>query len=357
MNLFLQQIICYFAAVMKHPFYISLLLGCLLGWAACTGPVIIEEGDNDINVNVDNNEGENESPIVWEPVPIVHEGTYASPYSIAEAQTLGRGKSVWIEGYIVGSVSGSMKNGCDYTAENAVASNVLLADAFPTGSEYDHLFCMPVELPNGSIERDDLNLYDNPNNYHRKLRIEGDITQYYKVAGIKNITGYTFGDEEDEDENVNDNEDIEKEEDTTEKPEEPNDPNATRKDTLTIAEGIKIQNKGEQPYIKGYIIGFYNGSSIVFNPTTEQISSRAQYNVVLADNIKETDWRNVIIVELTKKTALQRDINLKDNPQNLYRLLTVKGMLREYNDDTGYHGCMDTESAYKDIEDYYFAIE
>ena len=89
MNLFLQQIICYFAAVMKHPFYISLLLGCLLGWVACTGPVIIEEGDNDINVNVDNNEGESESPIVWEPVPIVHEGTYASPYSIAEAQTLG----------------------------------------------------------------------------------------------------------------------------------------------------------------------------------------------------------------------------------------------------------------------------
>ena len=205
MNLFLLQIICYFAAVMKHPFYISLLLSCLLGWVACTGPVIIEEGDNDINVNIGNNEGESEPPIVWEPVPIVHEGTYASPYSIAEAQTLGRGKSVWIEGYIVGSVSGSMKNGSIYTAENAVASNVLLADAFPTGSEYDHLFCMPVELPNGSIERDDLNLYDNPTNYHRKVRIEGDITQYYKVAGIKNITGYTFGNEEDEDENVNDN--------------------------------------------------------------------------------------------------------------------------------------------------------
>ena len=344
MNLFLQQIICYFAAVMKHPFYISLLLGCLLGWVACTGPVIIEEGDNDINVNVDNNEGESESPIVWEPVPIVHEGTYASPYTIAEAQTLGRGQSVWIEGYIVGSVSGSMKNGSIYTAENAVASNVLLADAFPTGSEYDHLFCMPVELPNGSIERDDLNLYDNPTNYHRKLRIEGDIAQYYKVAGIKDITGYTFGDEEDEDENVNDNEDIEKEEDTPEKPEEPNDPNATRNDTLSIAEGIKMQKEEgyEQARIRGYIVGYAKGNnSIVYLDATTETTKATKENVVLADDINERDNAKVIIVKLPKG-IIRDEVNLYDHPQNLHKRLTVSGMMTPYY---GLAGCTGTLGA------------
>ena len=353
MNLFLQQIICYFAAVMKHPFYISLLLGCLLGWVACTGPVIIEEGDNDINVNVDNNEGESEPPIVWEPVPIVHEGTYASPYTIAEAQTLGRGQSVWVEGYIVGSVSGSMKNGSIYTAENAVASNVLLADAFPTGSEYDHLFCMPVELPDGS-ERDDLNLYDNPNNYHRKLCIEGDITQYYRVAGIKDITGYTFGDKEDNDDNENESESESKNENEEKEPDTPHDPDATRKDTLSIAEGIKA--KGEQVYIRGYIVGYYNNSYIRFNPSAEEINNLARNNIVLADDINERDENNVIIVELPTKTALREQVNLKDNPQNLNRVLTVKGTMEDFR-DTDYHGCAKTLSGLLDDEDYYFSIE
>lgn len=326
---------------MKHPFYISLLLSCLLGWVACTGPVIIEEGDNDINVNDDNNGGESEPPIVWEPVPIVHEGTYASPYSIAEAQTLGRGKSVWIEGYIVGSVSGSMKNGSIYTAEKAVASNVLLADAFPTGSEYDYLFCMPVELPDG-FERDDLNLYDNPDNYHRKLRIEGDITQYYRVAGIKNITGYTFGDEDDDDdnesENENENENEEKEPDT------PHDPDATRKDTLSIAEGIKMQKEDgyEQARIRGYIVGYAKGNnSIVYLDATTEITKTAQENVVLADDINERDNAKVIIVKLPKG-IIRDEVNLYDHPQNLHKRLTVTGMMTPYY---GLAGCTGTLGA------------
>ena len=347
---------------MKCPFYISLLLCCIIGAVSCTGPVIIEEEEEEEKKTEMKDEGESTDEETHErdSVAIIHEGTYSSPYSVGEAQTLGRGKSLWIEGYIVGSVSGSMKNGCDYTAEAVTTSNILLADTFPTGSEYDYLYCMPVELPNNSIERDDLNLYDNPDNYHRKVRIEGDITLYYKVSGIKNITDYTFRDkdenEENEekddnnDENGGDNGDEEKEPDT------PHDPDATRQDTLSIAEAIKPDNKGEQPYIRGYIIGYYNGSSMVFNPTIEQISPRAQNNVVLADNIKETDRYNVIIVELPTNTALRSNVNLKDNPENLHRRLTVKGILGDYK-ETSYHGCMGTLSKLGDDEDYYFSIE
>ena len=239
-----------------------------------------------------------------------------------------------------------MKNGSIYTAEKAVASNILLADAFPTGSEYDHLFCMPVELPNGSIERDDLNLYDNPNNYHRKLRIEGDIAQYYKVAGIKNITGYTFGDEKDEDEseNDNDNEDIEKEEDTTEKPEEPSNPDETRNDTLSIAEGIKMQKEDgyEQARIRGYIVGYAKGNnSIVYIDAETKTTSKAEENVVLADNIEERDNAKVIIVKLPKG-IIRDEVNLYDHPQNLHKRLTVTGMMTPYY---GLAGCTGTLGA------------
>ena len=334
---------------MRCPFYILQLLTCAIWVSACTGPVIIEEEGKDGT--------DTEQEHKRDSVPIIHEGTYSSPYSIAEAQTLKRGKGVWIEGYIVGSVSGSMKSGCNYTKETNTVSNILLADTFPTGSEYDHLYCMPVELPSNSMERDDLNLYDNPDNYHRKVRIEGDITLYYKVTGIKNITDYTF-ESADDDEDENDDEDVEREEDKPEKPEEPIDPDATRKDTLSIAEGIKLQSETEynQVYIKGYIVGYYNNSYIRFSPSIEEINNLARNNIVLADDINERDDHNVIIVDLPTNTALREQVNLKDNPQNLNRILTVKGKMEAFR-ETDYHGCMKTLSKYQDDEDYYFSIE
>ena len=335
---------------MRCPFYISLLLACAIWVTACTGPVLIEEEEKEGT--------DTEQEHKRDSVPIIHNGTYSSPYSIAEAQTLGRGKSVWVEGYIVGSVSGSMKNGSIYTAEKAVAPNILLADTFPTGSEYDYLFCMPVELPDGSIERDDLNLYDNPNNYHRKLRIEGDITQYYRVAGIKDITGYTFGDKEDDndDENENESENEEKE------PDLPHDPNATRQDTLSIAEGIKLQSETEynQVYIKGYIIGYTTSNRRIYYDTTG-IKTTAKTNVILADNLTEQNPDNVIAVELANDSYIQQAVSLYYKPKNLHKSLTVKGRMLPYR---GLNGCIDIPQGKEEpigsgiiIEDYYFSIE
>ncbi len=339
---------------MKRPFYILALLGCIISFAACTGPVIIDEEEED-------NTEQGDDTLQRDSVPIIHEGTRTSPYSIAEAQTLRRGRGVWIEGYIVGCVKGSMKSGCNYTSEATTTANILLADTFPTGNEEDYLYCLPVELPNGDI-RMELNLYDNPENYHRKVRIAGDLTLYYSVVGLKEIADCTW-DTDDEDDNDDDNDDENDNEDENDDDDEndndnddDDDPNLTTSDTLSIAEGIRIQNQGEQYYIRGYIVGFFNGKSFRFNPSEEEISSLAKSNVVLADSIGETDPNRVIIVELTKDTALRRDVNLFDNPQNLNKRLTVKGTLIDYK-ETSYHGCMRTLSNLLEDEDYYFLLE
>ena len=322
---------------MRCPFYILQLLTCAIWVSACTGPVIIEEEGKDGT--------DTEQEHKRDSVPIIHNGTYSSPYSIAEAQTLKRAKSIWIEGYIVGSVSGSMKSGCNYTKETNTVSNILLADTFPTGSEYDHLYCMPVELPSNSMERDNLNLYDNPDNYHRKVRIEGDITLYYKVTGIKNITDYTF-ESADDDEDENDDEDVESEEDKPEKPEEPIDPDATRKDTLSIAEGIRLQSETDynQVYINGYIVGYAKGNnSIAYIDDATKITSTARGNIVLADDINERDNTKIIIVELPKG-IIRNEVNLYDNPQNLHKRLTVKGRMMPYYGLAGCTGTLGVEN-------------
>ena len=78
MNLLLLQIICYFATVMKYPFYISLLLAYLCGMVACTGPVILEEEQEETE-NTGKGKDKSEDEQTWQPVPITHEGTYDSP--------------------------------------------------------------------------------------------------------------------------------------------------------------------------------------------------------------------------------------------------------------------------------------
>lgn len=307
---------------MKRPFYILALLGCIISFAACTGPVIIDEEEED-------NTEQGDDTLQRDSVPIIHEGTRTSPYSIAEAQTLRRRRGVWIEGYIVGCVKGSMKSGCNYTSEATTTANILLADTFPTGNEEDYLYCLPVELPNGDI-RMELNLYDNPENYHRKIRIAGDLTLYYSVVGLKEIADYTW-DTDDENDNEDDDEEM-----------TDSIPYNSQEYPLSIADGIKLQDEYNynQAWIRGYIVGYAKGKNSVayLNSSEDEITSKAQYNVVLADSIGENDNQRIIIVELPKG-FIRDDVNLYDNPQNLHKRLTVIGRMMPYY---GLAGCRET---------------
>ena len=309
---------------MKRPFYILALLGCIISFAACTGPVIIDEEEED-------NTEQGDDTLQRDSVPIIHEGTRTSPYSIAEAQTLRRGRGVWIEGYIVGCVKGSMKSGCNYTSEATTTANILLADTFPTGNEEDYLYCLPVELPNGDI-RMELNLYDNPENYHCKVRIAGDLTLYYSVVGLKEIADCTWDtDDEDEDDDENDDEEM-----------TDSIPYNSQEYPLSIADGIKLQDEYNynQAWIRGYIVGYAKGKNSVayLNSTEEEITTKARSNVVLADSIGENDNKRIIIVELPQG-FIRDDVNLYDNPQNLHKRLTVIGRMMPYY---GLAGCRET---------------
>ena len=307
---------------MKRPFYILALLGCIISFAACTGPVIIDEEEED-------NTEQGDDTLQRDSVPIIHEGTRTSPYSIAEAQTLRRGRGVWIEGYIVGCVKGSMKSECNYPSEATTTANILLADTFPTGNEEDYLYCLPVELPNGDI-RMELNLYDNPENYHRKVRIAGDLTLYYSVVGLKEIADCTW-DTDDEDEDDNDNEEM-----------ADSIPGNSKEYPLSIADGIKLQDEDNynQIWIRGYIVGYAKGKNSVayLNSTEDEITTKARSNVVLADSIGENDNKRIIIVELPQG-FIRDDVNLYDNPQNLHKRLTVIGRMMPYY---GLAGCKET---------------
>lgn len=146
------------------------LLLLLLALVACRKPQIIEEP--------------NEEP---SPTDIVGEGTIALPYSVSDAQIVTSADDVWVKGYIVGAVSGSIKSGCVWSVPTSISANILLADDTIT---YDNNKVLPVQLTTKKSIRSRLNLSDNPELLHQSVMVRGSLSTYYNVPGIRNITAY-----------------------------------------------------------------------------------------------------------------------------------------------------------------------
>lgn len=93
----------------------------------------------------------------------------------------------------------------------------------------------------------------------------------------------------------------------------------------TVADVIALNNADKGPYVvKGYIVG---------TPTSDggsQFSGEFTFNTALyiADNAEERDLAKLVPVQLTDKPFdIRTEVNLKDHPENLGRLLTVTGEL------------------------------
>ena len=250
-------------------------------------------------------------------VEIVHTGTARDEYTVAEAQAIGKtDTAVWVKGYVVGTVKGSMKNGCQFEPPFTVDSNVLLADTFPT----DWWHCLPVELKSGFMYHYALNLVDNPDVFQQKRRIKGDIIAYYDVPGMRNLT-IVADDHPEEDENP-----------------EPGDSLAARGESLSaplsVAEGIAAQGSeafAEPKWVRGYIVGVCTGKGrVMFADSLSVGDITTDGNVVLADSIGEGSKEKIIVVQLPKG-CIRDDVNLKEHPENLFRRLTVNGKLCPYN--------------------------
>ena len=138
--------------------------------------------------------------------------------TVAEAmQRTADGSEVVIKGYIVGYTTSSMNYPSFSVPDDKPNTNMLLSD---TPDEFDELCCLPVELPTtGRNLRGLLNLYDHPEYFNQYIAIQGKLTTYFRVVGLKSPTAFAFitppensgggnesggGDEEDDDEGQGD---------------------------------------------------------------------------------------------------------------------------------------------------------
>lgn len=149
--------------------------------------------------------------------------------TVAEAmQRTADGSEVVIKGYIVGYTTSSMNYPSFSVPDDKPNTNMLLSD---TPDEFDELCCLPVELPTtGRNLRGQLNLYDHPEYFNQYIAIQGKLSTYFRVVGLKSPTAFAFiappensgggnesgdGDEEEDDEGQGDGDEEEEKPDST----------------------------------------------------------------------------------------------------------------------------------------------
>jgi hypothetical protein len=101
----------------------------------------------------------------------------------------------WIESaYIVGYTKGNMPESVVFSANGAVATNIVVApsDTVVSGSR-----CMPVQLSKGTTYgdvRNALNLQENPDKLGHRVMLFGKLDRYYGTLGLKNVSDFELKD-------------------------------------------------------------------------------------------------------------------------------------------------------------------
>lgn len=289
----------------------SVISAMLMLCVCCSSPLIPDGGDDD---KPSTDTTGTVTPVG--PVDIIHTGEDGDPYTVPEARTLVGKDGVWVEGYIVGTVKGSMKKGCVFAPPFDVTTNILIADTITS----DPSRCMPLQLVDASIYQYALNLTDNPDLLHLRCRFKADIATYFNVPGLRNVRMYGIvRDHSEKNDSTGGNTDYA--------------PGDDYSAPLTVAQAIGEQGSdtyAEKKWVSGYIVGWSSGKKQVLFADSANVNKTLRTNVALADSINELDPEHVVIVKLPDG-CIRDDVNLEEHPENMYRKLTVFGSLKPYN--------------------------
>ena len=135
----------------------------------------VNEREVEIIIDPDNKDGEEEP------------NSQTNPYTIAQGIARQGDNGVWVDGYIVGSIT-STSNFDFVNPEIWRNTNIVLADDI---NEKNDRNCIFVELGTGTY-RTNLNLVNNEELLHRKVLIKGNLLEYQSRPGLRNLTGYSL---------------------------------------------------------------------------------------------------------------------------------------------------------------------
>lgn len=148
------------------------------------------------STNTDAGTWELRNVVVTDKEAVVVERNYGSgkekdPFTV-DGAVYNQGSGAWVEGYIVGYIYvGSTSNTYVFSSDTCTQNtNILIAASL---SSLYISKAMPVQLPTGTA-RNALNLRDNKGNIGRKVKLYGNLSTYFTVPGLRDVSYYEFED-------------------------------------------------------------------------------------------------------------------------------------------------------------------
>lgn len=111
-------------------------------------------------------------------------GSQSNPYTVADAIINQSESNVWVKGYVVGYYTGTTYSSYTYKLDNVQKiTNIALA---ANASDTIVAKTFPVSLSSGDVQNA-LNLRDHPENFGKEIMLNGDLSPYFSVSGMKNV--------------------------------------------------------------------------------------------------------------------------------------------------------------------------
>lgn len=107
----------------------------------------------------------------------------------------------------------------------------------------------------------------------------------------------------------------------------------TEADPYTVADilAMDLNNTNiASAYVKGYIVGSLKNGSFTDKNASFSAEGAVETNIMIADDASCKDFKAVAAVQLVSKTDIRTSLNLKDNPGNLGKQLTIAGNVTKY---------------------------
>lgn len=117
--------------------------------------------------------------------------------------------------------------------------------------------------------------------------------------------------------------------DTIATPSQPDMPTTT--DTLTVEQAIAIKATDSLIWVKGYIVGYVQGTSLFgthFGLPPD--SNRANTNLLLADRANEIATELCMPIALESKSEYRSMLNLFTHPDLMHRQVCIEGITKHY---------------------------
>ena len=240
-------------------------------------------------------------------------GTAESPFSVADGLTVvnalddnATSPKIFIKGYVVGNITVSSGQASFKIADAADATENLITVYKAKGLKNDN-------FAEGDAKAGDVVVINAPLQKYVKTEGEGDdavttITPETQFGYIYSINGKTEFDPV-----------VFEGDGTAEKP-------------YTIADLLQMRASiypTDTVWVKGIIVGAIKDNKLV----TTEISTAS--NIAIAATAEETEFANIVPVELKADTDFRTNLNLVGNPLNMGKELLIKGKIKAYFNVTG----------------------